>query len=527
MPRKLIIKKPKDKRKKARISNNVEINIIDSSRPRTRRNPKLDRKISEMKPMNIPITPAVPNVLSQEQYDLLRQKLEQKEQEKQTEVKIATLTQQQQNQSQQQQQLQKQITELNTTISNNNQINIYNDLKEKISEHKEIERKIKDEDDPIKREELEEQLRISKRENELLKEDAIATLEKHRKSLEDPEIYAQPIQKLREIAHDNVVDDDDLGRKLEVTLNAYFEEYLNNKNRADSSTFEIFLRTYKQLEDDIRRNRFDEKPQIRIKLEKLFDKPPKRLNKPMVSRRSIINWIAKVEDLYDQIENIEGRGLISLPKLSADRPKSFNQLIDKYGDWTITKIRIVRKALLPLLEKLANIVTLGNFEKKKKEININKYFHLFLEIAIRSPEGTNNVILLEKNQRASWKDHVSGGLSSGEEAMDVPLRGKTLSLRKFIENGEDFNKKRKSSCSLYIYDAVNCNCQIYVKDMINGSGLWTSTMNDFTVQDVGHSVPSVLAKFLRKVTDTAHRIDVAKSGGQNFNMYRYKGINNK
>lgn len=228
-------------------------------------------------------------------------------------------------------------------------------------------------------------------------------------------------------------------------------------------------------------------------------------------------------DFY--IEKRIGRGLkagdLALPRLSEDRPKDINRMLDLYGDWDVIKLRIVRKPLNGMIEKLANIVTKGNFEKKKAEINISKYFHLFMVLALRSPEGENDIILLEKNHRVMWKDHQLGGLSSNEEGMDVPLGSKSITLEEFIENGE---ANKVSGCPTYVYNAVNCNCQRYVKQMVSGSFQWTQKMEDFTIQDVAHSVPSLLGKFLKKVTNTASRLNYMVKGGENFNMYRYKGI---
>ena len=70
---------------------------------------------------------------------------------------------------------------------------------------------------------------------------------------------------------------------------------------------------------------------------------------------------------------------MALPRLSEDRPKDINNMLEKYGNWTIRKMRIVRKPLNGIIEKLANIVTKGDFEKRKK-INVAKIFPFILEI---------------------------------------------------------------------------------------------------------------------------------------------------
>lgn len=234
------------------------------------------------------------------------------------------------------------------------------------------------------------------------------------------------------------------------------------------------------------------------------------------------------------VDKKTGRGLkagMAMPRLSEDRPKDINRMLELYGDWEITKLRAVRKPLNKIIERLANLVTLGRFEKKKKEIGVQVYYHLFLVIALRSPEGENNVIVLEKNQRVGWKDHQSGGLSSNEEGMDVPLGSKSLTLEEFVENGEAHNKSHQgeTGCKMYLYSArgdgkQECNCQRYVEDMLKGNGLWSEKLKDFVIQDVQHTTPKLLGKLLDRVTNLAHRANYMVKGGDNFNMYRYKGI---
>lgn len=231
------------------------------------------------------------------------------------------------------------------------------------------------------------------------------------------------------------------------------------------------------------------------------------------------------------IEKRTGQGLkagMAMPRLSEDRPKDIDRMLDLYGDWEITKLRAVRKPLNKIIERLANLVTLGRFEKKKKEIGVQVYYHLFMVIALRSPEGENNVIALEKNQRVGWKDHASAGLSSNEEGMDVPLGSKSVTLEEFIENGEDYNKSHQgeTGCKMYIYSArgdgkQECNCQRYVEDMLKGNGLWSEKLKDFVIQDVQHTTPKLLGKLLDRVTNLASRANYMIRGGT-FDMYRYK-----
>ena len=75
-----------------------------------------------------------------------------------------------------------------------------------------------------------------------------------------------------------------------------------------------------------------------------------------------------------------------------------------------------------------------------------------------------------------------------KKLFNVPIN-KSITLNDFIQNGE---ANKITTCPTYIYDARECNCQKYVKQMVSGSFTWTKQMDDFTIQNVSHSVPSLL-----------------------------------
>ena len=141
-------------------------------------------------------------------------------------------------------------------------------------------------------------------------------------------------------------------------------------------------------------------------------------------------------------------------------------MLNKYGDWYIIKITIAKRQLRPILEKLANIVTFGKYEKNKKEIGVDKYFHIYMILTLEN-SNSNQIknIKLEKEARVKWSDNSN--LEKESEEIEIPIH-KQITLNEFMNAGEEYNKKYGKECKLYIYDALTCNCQNFMKDMLRG-----------------------------------------------------------
>ena len=68
-------------------------------------------------------------------------------------------------------------------------------------------------------------------------------------------------------------------------------------------------------------------------------------------------------------------------------------MLNQHGDEKITEIIIGRVELSAALRFLLSVSSLGDFDKKAKEIDIDKLFHLFLYIKT----DANKHFILEKN----------------------------------------------------------------------------------------------------------------------------------
>lgn len=189
-------------------------------------------------------------------------------------------------------------------------------------------------------------------------------------------------------------------------------------------------------------------------------------------------------------------------------PKDLRKLVHEWGDAKITKIRICRVPLNSLISRLGNIVTLGNLEKRRKELekldkdNYNNLYHLYMELALKKPDGKINVVRIEKNQKLKTiRIENAGVLPKEARCINQPVT-KNITLGQLFENAE----KAVGAKRLYTYDLSGTNCQMYVVDMLGSSGLLTAEGRKFTLQRVKDLVPSWLLKGTKLVTNLANRL---------------------
>jgi hypothetical protein len=169
---------------------------------------------------------------------------------------------------------------------------------------------------------------------------------------------------------------------------------------------------------------------------------------------------------------------------------------------------ILSRPIPQVLEKIANILTFGNYQKAKLSKNIDKYRHLYIVMDIDC-NGTQKKILLEKNELVN----VRYGLKNRvPEEKEEPVRKiqPNLTVKQFIENGEKWATDHQKQ--LYIYDVVTANCQRYIEWMLRGNKIYTPLIGKFILQDLENVLPTWLHFLTRKSTNLAARINILLHG---------------
>ena len=140
-----------------------------------------------------------------------------------------------------------------------------------------------------------------------------------------------------------------------------------------------------------------------------------------------------------------------------------------------------------------NLISLGKFQKHKKELSYDKLFHLALII--------NNKWLLEKNHvvRAVQTHKVDQG-----EVLNVPIPHNVI-ITHFIADGiKAQSDVTGTKDSFWEYSASKANCQSFCFYLLKGSVFDSAKTREFIVQDA--------KQLLRGIHGTEILTDIAGIG---------------
>ena len=94
---------------------------------------------------------------------------------------------------------------------------------------------------------------------------------------------------------------------------------------------------------------------------------------------------------FDSFQRI--KDLIKTP-IRLNYPPSYREFLQSYGNLLVTELWICKKPIQKAFDQILNIISFGNWQKKKDELNYDNMFHLFAIARLAS----NQYVLFEKNQ---------------------------------------------------------------------------------------------------------------------------------
>jgi hypothetical protein len=182
-------------------------------------------------------------------------------------------------------------------------------------------------------------------------------------------------------------------------------------------------------------------------------------------------------------------------------PSKVDSYLKEHGDQPIQSMSVCKVPLSKGLQKLANLVTLGKFNASKKRLNYADYFHLFLNVTLDNGVQCH----VEKNQTINMgSGHHRPSGSTCTEVKITP--SSQVTLNKLFSNA----LSKVGDHRLYVYDAVSANCQIFIKDLLSSSGLWSSHLESFVMQDVETATNWILRKSMKLATNLASNVGLIR-----------------
>lgn len=170
---------------------------------------------------------------------------------------------------------------------------------------------------------------------------------------------------------------------------------------------------------------------------------------------------------------------------------SVKKLLKTIGDLEIKKLTVARIPLSKGLNFLLNLVSNGEYEKRKSELSYDDIFHLYLVI-----ETSKGAYILEKNEviyLARFK-----GFKPKTETIDINrISGLTLHILLA-------KTKAMMEQNFYSYNAKANNCQTFIYSIIKSNGMMTNEVKDFILQDTEYLFKNNprFRKLTNNVTDT-------------------------
>lgn len=168
--------------------------------------------------------------------------------------------------------------------------------------------------------------------------------------------------------------------------------------------------------------------------------------------------------ITDIIQNIKGR----FSGIRYNYSPQIRKLLDQVGEYTIKNITIYRSPVQSFVKKFINIISLGAFASKLKQLGFDEVFHLYIRVDLNNPNVQSGVTSLrvEKNHVINislWNpssDEVNNKMN-----LIMPndfwnsIGG--LKFRQFLLNAQNAMGQ-----DYYRYDAFTNNCQIYIYQLL-------------------------------------------------------------
>ena len=189
--------------------------------------------------------------------------------------------------------------------------------------------------------------------------------------------------------------------------------------------------------------------------------------------------------------------------LKSSAPHHVKRFIDKHGRKIVKKIVIRRTPIQSYVEMLFNFISLGKWNKTKKNLKYDKVFHLFCVITL--DDGT--IFRLEKNQSVK----ITEGNSIEGEAINVNIN----SNHSFGEMM--MNLEKLDGHFTWDYSPEEWNCQKFINDLLKANGLLTDGLSHFINQDAAallESLPWFMKRISQMSTNIAGYIDRIRGEGK-------------
>jgi hypothetical protein len=178
--------------------------------------------------------------------------------------------------------------------------------------------------------------------------------------------------------------------------------------------------------------------------------------------------------------------------------------IEDHKDSVITELTIYRTPVISFVKTMANVLSLGKFNKILKD-QYDDVFHLFVLVTL----STGERFILEKNQVIQINEFNSATI---KDAKTFPLQiPQGITFSQFMDKGRNSVSKEE----FFLYDALTYNCQRFIQILLKANGILEMNpgANQFVFQDLTkmrNELSSTSKGIMRGITDVAAYVSRVK-----------------
>lgn len=218
--------------------------------------------------------------------------------------------------------------------------------------------------------------------------------------------------------------------------------------------------------------------------------------------------IEKEADFIDKVKAGVNIGISALTGTLTNelskRPIILQEFLNSYGNYTVTKVVIMRAPVMPVIEWI--LKTQLSFRPVVEQLKYDRIFHLSANFYLNN----GMKVMIEKNERISVNIE---GRDENQKDMETFLIDRIPNKITLVSA---FNQAEQlyGTTRLYYYNGATTNCQRFILDILSVFGVEnTELLNAFVLQDAS----SLLNKYLKKIslfiTDIYGVINYVQRGG--------------
>ena len=185
---------------------------------------------------------------------------------------------------------------------------------------------------------------------------------------------------------------------------------------------------------------------------------------------------------------------LDLSYSKTDWTRKARAIYDKVKDLPIVKMIIQRNPVQKAITELMSLTSGGKFKERFSKEPYDRLFHL--KLILQSAD--NQIYSIEKNEVVNMENPpIRADKAEDKEVHNFP-RG--ITLKTMVENYQ--NKKGKEK--FFIYDGVSNNCQDFVLNLLQNTGIGTQEDYNFIKQDTEHLFEGLTTTrtIMKTATDT-------------------------